>query len=90
MDDEPDIAAPVDVDFEDYIDLRASLAPLGRWGDDLIDRWDGTNLVRTASPHSDGRRVPYAARLSADRDRLAITIRAADSDASDDSDYCVR
>ena len=80
MDDEPDIAAPVDVDFEDYIDLRASLAPLGRWGDDLIDRWDGTNLVRTASPHSDGRRVPYAARLSADRDRLAITIRAADSD----------
>ena len=30
------------------LDLPASLAPFGRWGDDGIDRWDGHRLLRLA------------------------------------------
>jgi 3-methyladenine DNA glycosylase/8-oxoguanine DNA glycosylase len=31
------------------LDLAASLAPLSRWGDDLVDRWDGVRLAGTAA-----------------------------------------
>jgi DNA-3-methyladenine glycosylase II len=37
------------------LDLAASLEPFGRWGDDLMDRWDGRRLLRTV--RVDGRRV---------------------------------
>lgn len=33
--------------FNRGVDLATSLAPLGRWGDDGLDRWDGHRLVRT-------------------------------------------
>jgi DNA-3-methyladenine glycosylase II len=39
------------------LDVPASLAFLGKWGDDLLDRWDGTHLVRTV--HSGGRAIPF-------------------------------
>ncbi|CAN5805952.1 hypothetical protein BH24CHL5_BH24CHL5_01430 [soil metagenome] len=52
----------VDLAFEPQLDLGATLAPLGRWGDDLIDRWDGSVLVRTLRTGPDGRVVPFAAR----------------------------
>ena len=39
--------ASVEVVFPRRIDLHASLAPLGRSGDDLLDRWDGRTLVRS-------------------------------------------
>lgn len=29
------------------VDVAASLEPFRRWGDDLIDRWDGVRLMRT-------------------------------------------
>ena len=32
------------------LDLASSLRPFGRWGDDGIDRWDGSTLVRTVRP----------------------------------------
>jgi DNA-3-methyladenine glycosylase II len=44
------------------LDLRSSLRPFGRWGDDGLDRWDGESLVRTAVL-DDGLVVPYAARV---------------------------
>jgi DNA-3-methyladenine glycosylase II len=39
------------------LDIDASLALFRRTGDDLIDRWDGTRLVRTV--RVDGQHVPY-------------------------------
>ncbi len=42
------------------IAARDSIAPLGRWGDDLLDRFDGHVLLRTLSPATDGPLVPYA------------------------------
>jgi DNA-3-methyladenine glycosylase II len=42
------------------IDAAASLAPLGRWGDDLLDRFDGRTLVRTI-PRAPGESpLPYS------------------------------
>jgi DNA-3-methyladenine glycosylase II len=39
------------------LDVPASLAFLSKWGDDLLDRWDGTHLVRTVN--SGGRAIPF-------------------------------
>ena len=47
--------------FNRQIDFGASLAPLGRWGDDLIDRFDGHRLLRTISVAADQPPLPYAA-----------------------------
>jgi DNA-3-methyladenine glycosylase II len=41
------------------LDLAASLAPLSRWGDDLVDRWDGARLAGTAAISAGP--VPYLA-----------------------------
>jgi len=68
----------IDVDFAQQIDLQASLAPLGRWGDDLLDRWDGEILVRTARLPAHGGVVAYAARPAGDlgEPRLEVHIQA--------------
>ncbi|GAC1343870.1 MAG: hypothetical protein NVSMB29_16990 [Candidatus Dormibacteria bacterium] len=42
------------------LDVPASLASLGLWGDDGIDRWDGTTLVRTLRRATGS--VPYLLR----------------------------
>jgi DNA-3-methyladenine glycosylase II len=44
----------IGVRFGRSVDLHSSLAPLGRWGDDLIDRWDGSALIRSLRVGSDG------------------------------------
>lgn len=81
MDNGPDSTVTVDVCFEHQVDLLASLAPLGRWGDDLIDRWDGVDLVRTASAPSDGRRVAYAATPRARTGRPTLTVKFRETDS---------
>lgn len=48
------------VDLPGPLDLPLSLAPFGRWGDDLLDRWDGDRLLRTTRL-VDGRAVAWAA-----------------------------
>jgi DNA-3-methyladenine glycosylase II len=50
----------IELQFAQRIDLTATLAPLGRSGDDLLDRWDGHVLVRTAE--IDGAVTAYAGR----------------------------
>jgi DNA-3-methyladenine glycosylase II len=45
------------VRFPAPLDVDASLGLFRRSGDDLIDRWDGTRLVRTV--HLDGQRIAY-------------------------------
>jgi DNA-3-methyladenine glycosylase II len=61
------------IDFKPPLYLRASLAPLGRWGDDGIDRWDGTTLARTA-PLVDAALVPYSAVIGGDRDQPSLKV----------------
>src|SRR3954451_21869474 len=46
--------------FSRQIDTRSSLAPLGRNGDDLLDRFDGRTLVRTIALEPGGPLVPYS------------------------------
>jgi DNA-3-methyladenine glycosylase II len=48
------------VSFAESIDVDASLALFRRSGDDLLDRWDGTRLVRVLRFGSE--RVPFVAR----------------------------
>src|SRR4051794_8536869 len=49
-----------DVELAGPLDLSLSLNGFQRFGDDMIDRWDGTTLVRTATVA--GRRVAYTGR----------------------------
>ena len=63
-----------EVSLEGPIDFAASLAIFQRSGDDMIDRYDGTWLVRTI--RVDRRAVAYACRLAGDveRPRLRVTV----------------
>jgi DNA-3-methyladenine glycosylase II len=63
------------VALEPPIDLAASLRPFGRWGDDGIDRWDGTTLVRTLTIDEDGV-IPFAARAVGDASNPALNVVA--------------
>lgn len=49
--------------FARQIDFRASVATLGRWGDDLIDRFDGRTLVRSVRAASDQPALPFSSAL---------------------------
>lgn len=74
---------PADSSFEvglaGPIDLPASLLPLGRWGDDGIDRWDGRRLLRTAFVGGSHQPTAYAAIAigSVARPRLVVTVASA-------------
>jgi DNA-3-methyladenine glycosylase II len=56
------------------LDLSSSLELFRRSGDDLIDRWDGTTLVRTTLV--DGRRVAFAATPCGTRDNPAMAVQS--------------
>ena len=68
-----DAAIPTEISVElvGPIDLHASLRPYGRWGDDGIDRWDGTTLVRTLRLPGVGV-VPFTARAAGDAERPSL------------------
>ena len=57
------------VAFAPPLDLAASLAPLGRAGDDLIDRFDGTRALRTLRLGPTEDLVAYAAEITDAADR---------------------
>lgn len=59
------------VELPGPLDLAASLEPLRRSGDDLVDRWDGAHLVGTIGP------VPYAAAGGGDLARPWLEVTAA-------------
>jgi DNA-3-methyladenine glycosylase II len=58
------------------LDLPTSLRPFGRHGDDGLDRWDGTLLVRTARPRSADAPVPYAAQPEGTPDQPLLAVCA--------------
>lgn len=63
--------------FEAPLDLAGSLAPLGRWGDDGLDRWDGTRLMRTVRiSFGAGHAVAYRARPRGSVDAPALEVTA--------------
>jgi DNA-3-methyladenine glycosylase II len=63
------------VELAGPFDLVASLEPLRRWGDDLVDRWDGVRLVGTVGD------VPYAATPGGDPERPWLDVTAATPEA---------
>jgi DNA-3-methyladenine glycosylase II len=81
-----------DVAFAPPLDLAASLAPLGRAGDDLIDRFDGTRAVRTLRLGRTEELVPYAADVTdrSDRPALAVHVRTVHADRVADVGRAVR
>jgi DNA-3-methyladenine glycosylase II len=56
------------------LDIHGSLALFQRSGDDLVDRWDGTRLIR-AVPIGGGRWVPFVAHMIGDRDCPAFEVQ---------------
>jgi DNA-3-methyladenine glycosylase II len=66
-----------DVAFAPPLDLAASLAPLGRAGDDLIDRFDGTRALRTLRLGPADDPVAYAAEIAGGSDRPGLTLHVA-------------
>jgi DNA-3-methyladenine glycosylase II len=65
------------VAFAPPLDVRASLAPLGRAGDDLIDRFDGITLLRTVRIGPDDKVVAFAAAVAADTGQPSVVLRLA-------------
>jgi DNA-3-methyladenine glycosylase II len=57
------------------LDIDASLALFRRSGDDLIDRWDGTRLVRTIAVN--GQHVPYVCEAVGSVDQPGFTVQPA-------------
>lgn len=57
------------------LDIPASLDVFRRWGDDLVDRWDGRLLLRTA--HVDGQMVPFACTTTGTVDEPAMAVTVA-------------
>ncbi len=56
------------------VDLQSSLSGFGRWGDDLLDRFDGRVLVRSIRLAADEPSVPYSAEIAPGlTDRLHLT-----------------
>jgi len=64
------------IDLAGPLAAAASLEVLRRPGDDLLDRWDGTWLVR--APRLGGRALPYAARQVGTIEEPALEVTVAD------------
>ncbi len=65
------------VRFPAPLDIPASLEQLRRWGDDLIDRWDGRVLVRTTRVA--GKAVPFSCTTIGTVDEPALEVRVSHS-----------
>lgn len=63
------------VELAGPIDVEGSLSGFRRWGDDLIDRWDGEVLLR--APRLDGVPVPLAVRPSGTVPRPLLNVTVA-------------
>jgi len=61
------------VDLAGPLDIPASLELFRRFGDDLLDRWDGAMLTRTL--RIEGKVIPYAATSVGSLDAPALLVR---------------
>jgi DNA-3-methyladenine glycosylase II len=62
-----------EVQWPGPLDIPASMEVFRRWGDDLIDRWDGRVLVRTTRIGEET--VPFAGTVTGTVDRPAVEVR---------------
>lgn len=62
------------IDLEGPLDVASSLGGLARWGDDLIDRWDGSRWLRTV--RVDGHAVPVRVRSVGSLEHPALEVEA--------------
>lgn len=67
--------------FAPPLDLAASLAPLGRAGDDLIDRFEGTRALRALTLAPTDEPVAYAAQVTGNPDLPGLAIHVRSDDA---------
>lgn len=84
----PHSAKTFDVPLTGPIDIPASLDPLRRWGDDGIDRWDGSHLVRTVT--LDGRGVAFCCTPSGTRESPVLRTTVEDANVADSIAEVVR
>jgi DNA-3-methyladenine glycosylase II len=66
-----------ELDLVGPLDVAASVERFRRWGDDLLDRWDGRTLIRT-TPH-EGAAVPYACTTVGSVGRPRLRVHVADA-----------
>ena len=66
------------VELSPPLDIPATLAPLGRWGDDGLDRWDGDRSLRTI--RIGPRAAPYLARSIGTIECPALEVATAPGD----------
>jgi DNA-3-methyladenine glycosylase II len=81
----------ISLELDGPIDLAASLRHFGRWGDDGLDRWDGTTLVRTCRIAGD-LVIPYAATVAGNVElpRLLIELPSASVERIEQVETAVR
>jgi DNA-3-methyladenine glycosylase II len=60
------------VRWQGPLDIPASVEGFRRWGDDLLDRWDGRALVRTARVGDQA--VPFVGRVTGTVDKPALEV----------------
>ncbi len=70
--------ATITVPLDSPLDIPGSLAGVGRWGDDLVDRWDGARWLRAW--RVDDRWVPARARPVGTVEAPAVVLAAPESD----------
>src|SRR5680860_1160157 len=68
--------ASVDIELPGPLDIPASVERFRSAGDDAIDRWDGTHLVRTAC--IDDRTLAYVGLVAGTLDRPVLRVTVAD------------
>lgn len=61
-----------DIEWPAPLDVSRSLDVFRRWGDDLIERWDGRVLVRTA--RVEGESIPYVCTVTGTVDAPAVRV----------------
>jgi DNA-3-methyladenine glycosylase II len=69
------------VDFAESLDIPASLELFRRFGDDLLDRWDGMTLIRTL--HVGDTVVPYVAANVGSLEAPALLVHAPSAESLD-------
>jgi DNA-3-methyladenine glycosylase II len=67
-----------ELDLPGPLDVAASVERFKRWGDDLLDRWDGQTLIRT-TPHTSGA-VAYACTIIGTVERPRVRVEVAQAE----------
>nr|MBA2556348.1 hypothetical protein [Chloroflexota bacterium] len=76
------------VGLDGPVDVSASLSGLARWGDDLIDRWDGHRVLRTG--RVEGRTIAFRATMMGTIEAPALALTAAAQESGQTAEALAR